>query len=282
MFICIAGKNDISVNVLEYLLERKNDRYELGIVCNQNESGIDSWQKSLRCFAEKRNVKEYTLQEMYGIRELLFLSLEFDKIIDPDKFVDARLFNIHFSLLPQYRGMYTSALPILHGNNKSGVTLHKIDSGIDTGDIIAQRTITLEEDDTSRDLYFRCIKEGTELVIQNIDKLINGDFVAWPQKKEGATYFGRDEIDYSNLKIDLNRTAEQVKNQIRAFYFPEYQYPKVYGKNIRKAVITDRRSKKKPGEIIEETDGYIIVSTIDYDVILQYEIDKQNCDNKNY
>lgn len=43
MFVCVAGKNDISVNVLQTLFEKKDKNYELGIICNQNETGKDSW-----------------------------------------------------------------------------------------------------------------------------------------------------------------------------------------------------------------------------------------------
>ena len=127
MFVCVAGKNDISVEILEYLVERQEDRYEIGVVCNKNETGKDSWQKSLRYHAKKMGIREYALQEIYNMQQVLFLSLEFDQIIRPQKFADARLYNIHFSLLPHYRGMYTAVLPILYGETRSGVTLHRID-----------------------------------------------------------------------------------------------------------------------------------------------------------
>ena len=130
MFVCVAGKNDISVEILEYLVERQEDRYEIGVVCNKNETGKDSWQKSLRYHAKKMGIREYALQEIYNMHQVLFLSLEFDQIIRPQKFADARLYNIHFSLLPHYRGMYTAVLPILYGETRSGVTLHRIDRGI--------------------------------------------------------------------------------------------------------------------------------------------------------
>ena len=152
MFICIAGKNNIAVNVLEYLVKNNNKRYELGVVCNKTEKGINTWQKSLRYFAKKYNVKEYRIENIYQINQLLFISLEFDRIINTQYFKDARLYNIHFSLLPKYRGMYTSAFPILNGEEKSGVTLHKIDNGIDTGDIISQICFELSPMITSREL----------------------------------------------------------------------------------------------------------------------------------
>ena len=64
--------------------------------------------------------------------------IEFDQIIKPTEFRSNRLFNIHFSYLPEFKGMYTSAIPILQGSTHTGVTLHGIDQGIDTGPIIAQ------------------------------------------------------------------------------------------------------------------------------------------------
>ena len=59
------------------------------------------------------------------------------EIIKTKNFKSNKLFNLHFSLLPSYKGMHTSAFPILNGEKYSGVTIHKIDNGIDTGDIIA-------------------------------------------------------------------------------------------------------------------------------------------------
>lgn len=271
MFVCVAGKNDIAVNVLKHLMEHNKGHYELGIVCNKNEQGCDSWQKSLRKYAEQQGIMEYTLDEVYGKLNQIFLSMEFDRIVRIERFLDARLFNIHFSLLPKYRGMYTSALPLLHGEKQVGVTLHYIDNGIDTGDIIAQKVISVEYEDTSRDIYLKYIKEGTQLVIANLEDILSGREKSTPQAKEGATYYSKDAIDYANLHIDLKRTADEIRNQIRAFCFPEYQLPKVYGREIVKARITDQRSICKPGTVVKETEEMMQIASIDYDVELYYE-----------
>ena len=74
----------------------------------------------------------------------MFISLEYHRLIDPLKFVTSKLYNPHFSLLPAYKGMYTSALPLLNDEKDAGVTLHHIDSGIDTGDIIDQIIFPIE------------------------------------------------------------------------------------------------------------------------------------------
>ncbi|MBQ8080233.1 MAG: hypothetical protein IJ236_09800 [Oscillospiraceae bacterium] len=73
---------------------------------------------------------------MYDTEDLIFLSAEFDRLIRPDKFRSQELYNIHFSLLPRYKGCYTSVHPLLHGDTTTGVTFHRIRRGIDTGEII--------------------------------------------------------------------------------------------------------------------------------------------------
>ena len=70
-FICIAGKNDISVNVLEYFVNRKSEN-DLGIVCNRTETGMNTFQKSLRWFAKRYEINEYILLEVYGIENQIF------------------------------------------------------------------------------------------------------------------------------------------------------------------------------------------------------------------
>lgn len=268
MFICVAGKNNIAVDVLEYLIRINNGRYELGVVCNKTETGKNSWQKSLRFFSQRCNVPEYHLEDMYMRDDLIFISLEFDKIVNPDLFKDARLYNIHFSLLPSYKGMYTSAIPILNGEEMVGVTFHEIDKGIDTGNIIAQKKIKVDQQDTSRDLYSKYISNGTQLVLSQIENVIQDKVHAYPQEAKGSTYYSKKYIDYSNLKIDLRQTALGIQKQIRAFSFREYQLPVVCGKKIIDSKITDIRSLKKAGTIVEQNENGIMFASVDYNIIL--------------
>src|SRR5690606_1870023 len=124
-----------------------------------------------------------------------------------------------FSKLPSYKGMYTSVLPILNGESESGVTLHEIDKGIDTGPIIDQIVFPLSVDTTARELYDLYLTNSILLFKKNLRFLITGNYVARPQTRLGSTYFSKSSINFSNLKIDLNQTAFQIHNQIRAFVF---------------------------------------------------------------
>ncbi len=269
MIICIAGKNDISVEILLYLLSKSVSREDILVIPNRTDKGKDSWQQSLLKKANQLNIKVATLSDAYHIDDLLFLSLEFDKIIDPLKFKTKQLFNIHFSLLPKYKGMFTSIMPILNNEKFTGVTFHKIDKGVDTGDIIEQVEFPIEAMDNSRDIYHKYTINGVSLVKKCIDKLLKNDHLeSQPQNFTESTYCSKKEIDFTNITIDLNQTAQNIHNQIRAFNFREYQVPKIFNTDIVSSKVLKSSSKLHPGEIILENEISFIISTIDNDLIL--------------
>jgi len=121
-----------------------------------SKSDLDSngWQLSLNSTALQFNIEIIKdFDDFYNVKDLLILSLEYDKIIHVRHFATERIYNIHFSYLPYYRGIYTSVFPVLSNETYSGVTLHKVDEGIDSGDIIYQLRIRIIDSMTSRDLY---------------------------------------------------------------------------------------------------------------------------------
>jgi methionyl-tRNA formyltransferase len=269
MKLIIAGKNNIAVDVLKHVLDTTN--ISVSVVLNKTDNYKNSFQKSLGYFATQWSVPILKLENVCDLENVIFLSLEFDQIIKPHLFKEAKFFNIHFSLLPKYKGMYTSAIPILNGEKYSGVTLHKIDAGIDTGDIIAQNTFAIDKEDTARDLYLKYIKHGTNLVIDNIHNLIKGEINATKQEINESSYYGRNSLDYRNLKINYNQTAFQISNELRAFNFREYQLPKFQEYDISGWTFTRNKSNLKAGSIINKDEYTIEISTIDYNIILKID-----------
>jgi methionyl-tRNA formyltransferase len=265
--ICIAGKNEIAVNAIKYLKENFPD-FNYCVITNKTDNGITGWQPSLAFTAKKLNVKEVTLPEVYDIEELIFLSLEFDLLIKPSLFKSSSLFNIHFSALPKFKGMYTSVLPILFAETSSGVTLHKIDKGIDTGDIIDQIIFPIYDYTTCKDLYQLYLDNSFELFKKNIKSLIDNTYLTSSQNSQQSSYFSKKSIDFSDLKIDLNKTAFEIHNQFRAYTFREYQLPKFKDWSIYKTKITSTKSEFKSGTIIHEDDSHFILSTVDYNILL--------------
>jgi methionyl-tRNA formyltransferase len=267
MTICIAGKNSIAINICKYLILNYPSINLLGII-NRTDNGLNKFEPSFKNFLNISNVKEVNLEDVYNIEDLLFISLEFDRIINTKKFKTKKIFNIHFSLLPEYKGMYTSALPILHGKEYTGVSLHEIDNGIDTGNLISQTKIPIDDDDTARTMYFKYLKTGEDLVKKSLKNLIDGKTASKMQEANKASYYSKNSIDYSNLEIKFNQTAYQVLSQIRAFTFREYQLPSAMGMKFCKGTILNSFSRVKYGTVLNENFSEIIVSTIDYDIKL--------------
>lgn len=267
MRFCIGGRNDIAVNVCEYLLT-KVPMTDIYAIPGKNDDGRDGYQRSFLKYAKNKGIRIVQLKDVYEWTDLVFLSLEFDRIIKPEKFKSTQLFNIHFSLLPTYKGVYTSALPILHGCEYGGVTFHYMDAGIDTGDIIEQVKFEIPADYKALDLYLRCIKEGTELVKSNIDKIIEGRVLSYPQPSKGSSYFSKVAIDYANLHIDTNATAQQIDRQIRGLNYRPFQLPVIEGAEILFTEITADRSVIKSGVVLVDNNDFIRMSTIDYDILL--------------
>ncbi|MFS2158957.1 formyltransferase family protein [Pseudomonas sp. Pseusp122] len=268
--IIIAGKNSIAVHGLELAL-RHFPAEQLAVVCNRNEPGADSWQRSLRQAAARWGVKEISLEAAYGLATQAFLSLEFDQLVVPSRFSIPNIFNIHFSRLPEYKGMFTSVWPILDGKEEAGVTLHHIEAGIDTGDIIDQQVFPIADWWTCRDLYLAFTQQATEVLDRCFLRLINNQVEGRPQPARGSSYFSKSSIDYSSLQINTKATAWECVTQIRAFAFREYQFLKWQGRPVVSATILPDKSRHKPGIVLAENEYHADVATIDYDVRLHFD-----------
>ncbi|MCL7410158.1 formyltransferase family protein [Marivivens donghaensis] len=266
--ICLAGKNQIAVDALIYMINLGwKDRL---MVCpNRNDTGVSTWQPSLIRYAREFGVDVVTLEQAQEVPQLVFISLEFDRIIRPADFQSDRLFNIHFSALPAYKGMYTSALPILHGKQRTGVTLHEIDSGIDTGPIIAQTIFKIPVTWTARDLYFAYMGHGFALFREKLDRLVASEAPrSTAQAANGSSYFAKSEIDYAGLKINLFDTADGIIQQLRAFSFREYQIPIIEDMQIGGWDILNHSSREKPGTVLDRDAESLTIATIDYSLRL--------------
>ena len=255
--ICIAGKNEVCVNAINYLLDELSMSLDsLLIIPNTTDNGIDNWQPSVRNHAIKRGLQIVSLSDIQSIENLVFISLEYDKLLKPHLFKSKQLFNIHYSLLPKYKGMYTSCIPLLNGELQSGVTLHMIDDGIDTGDIISQRNFVIDINDTSRDLYFKYMQNGLELFCETIRYLHEGNFKTRPQEGIGSSYYSKNSVDFNNIFINFHKTSFEIHNQLRAFIFKEYQLPYINGSQIERSVLSTEQISRNTH--IEKEDYFII------------------------
>ncbi len=123
--------------------------------------------------------------------------------------------NVHASLLPKYRGAAPIQWAIFNDETETGITIMKIDAGLDTGDIIAQKATPIYPHDTAQVLHDRLAHMGAELLVQVIPDYVAGKIEPRPQPKEGATYAPK--IQKEHGRIDWSRPARAIWNQVRAF-----------------------------------------------------------------
>ena len=123
-------------------------------------------------------------------------------------------FNLHASLLPNYRGAAPINWAIINGETETGVSTFFIDEHIDTGAIIKQKAVPIAIDDTAGSLHDRLMHEGSALVVQTIKLIETGDISTKTQQnqKELKTAY---KLNKNNCKIDWNTSALSIYNKIR-------------------------------------------------------------------
>jgi methionyl-tRNA formyltransferase len=124
--------------------------------------------------------------------------------------------NVHASLLPRWRGAAPINAAIYHGDKETGITIMKMDKGLDTGIIISQRTTPILDVDDAGTLSERLADIGGELLIDTLPRYISGEITPIPQDDSKATYAPMLKKEDGNL--DFNQTAEQIARKIRAYY----------------------------------------------------------------
>lgn len=121
--------------------------------------------------------------------------------------------NIHASLLPRWRGAAPIHRAIEAGDRETGITIMRMDAGLDTGPMLLSRAIPIFPDDTTGSLHDRLARLGGEMIVQALRDL--SGLVPVPQPAEGATYAAK--IAKAEAAVDWRRPAVEIERQIRAF-----------------------------------------------------------------
>jgi methionyl-tRNA formyltransferase len=170
--------------------------------------------------------------------------------------------NVHASLLPKYRGAAPIQWAILNDEPETGVTIMKMDAGLDTGDILTQEASPVLPSDTAQSLHDRLAKLGADLLIRTIPNYIDGHILPTPQPAEGVIYARK--IAKADGHIDWTLSARALWNRIRAFNpWPGAftSAPTAPAKTLVKVWEADAVEdvSGKPGEIIKAGKAGILV-----------------------
>jgi methionyl-tRNA formyltransferase len=177
--------------------------------------------------------------------------------------------NVHASLLPQWRGAAPIQRAIENGDVVTGISIMKMEAGLDTGPVMVQRALGIGYNDHTGTIHDELAKLGGICICEAMARLQTGAYALTPQDDTLATYARK--LEKQEGEIDWNRPAKAIHNQIRAMYpwpgaFFEWENPD--GKTIRLNVTPGEVGEDEtpgivPGTVLGEMDGKLGIATAD-------------------
>jgi len=165
--------------------------------------------------------------------------------------------NVHASLLPKYRGAAPINWAVVRGETVTGVTIMKMDAGMDTGPMLHVREMPIADEDTAQTLFDKLSLLGAEALAEALRKLHEGTLTGTPQDDSLATYAPM--LKKEHGQIDWSRPAGEVRNLVRGMT----PWPSAYTSHGEKAIkvlsASMREGRGEPGEILEVgRDGIVV------------------------
>jgi len=193
-------------------------------------------------------------EQLTAIRPDAIIVVGYGRII-PQWMIDLPRFgnlNLHASLLPKYRGAAPIQWAIANGESVTGVTTMRIDAGLDTGDILMQREISIAADDTTGTLGPKLAAIGADLMVETLRGLESGQVRPTPQDHSQATLAPI--LKKEDGRMDFARSAKDLLNRLRGFQPWPGAFTTFKGKTLQvhRAQPAQRTVKATPGEIAAE------------------------------
>jgi methionyl-tRNA formyltransferase len=225
MRFAFAGDRAISVRVLNYLMERGDVPEYLLVADGERASHVDEL-IAISGLPEDRILRGSVFREPVGLKILtdagldLMLSIHFPYLVTGEVIHVAKdgILNLHPSYLPWNRGWHTPTWCILDGTPAGG-TLHYMNEGIDTGDIIDQAEVQHEPWETADTLYAKILDAEFEVFVRHWPVFCNGKSVRCPQELESGTSHLRADLRTSHVqRLDLDEVTSigDVITRLRA------------------------------------------------------------------
>lgn len=262
MKVVYMGTPDFAVGPLESII---NAGHEVVLVVTQPDrvrgrSGKVSYSPvkevalahNIPVFQPEKIKQEEEVKELAKYPADIFVVAAFGQILSKEILDMPRLgcVNIHASLLPKYRGAAPIQWSIINGDEKSGVTLMKMDVGLDTGDILMQEEIVLDKKETGESLFDKLAKLGSDMIVKALPMIEKGKLTPIPQNDEESNYAKMLTKDYG--EIDFVKSATTIERLIRGLNSWPSTYTHINGKVLKiwDADVLPYLGNEKTGSII--------------------------------
>jgi methionyl-tRNA formyltransferase len=259
MRLVFMGTPDFACHALQALVDAG---HEIACVYSQPPRpagrGQDLRKSPVHLLAEKLGIEVRTPVSLKGVDEQqAFAALKADAavvvaygLLLPKAILDAPrygCFNIHASLLPRWRGAAPIQRAIMAGDAESGVTIMRMEEGLDTGPMLIVGKFPITAETTASSLHDELASLGAKLIVE---ALRTPDAPGTPQPREGVTYARK--IDKAEAHIDFNRTAAQVRNHIHGLSpFPGAWFA-FKGQRIKLLKVAVSEASGSPGTTVDD------------------------------
>lgn len=273
MKVIFMGTPDFSTGVLESIIEAG---HEVTAVVTQPDKpkgrGHGMQFTPVKETALKHNltvlqpVKIRDAQAIAKLKEIpadICVVVAFGQII-PKEILEMKKYgciNVHASLLPAYRGAAPIQWAVIDGLKETGVTIMQMDTGLDTGDMLAKVVVPLDEKETGGSLFDKLSIAGAKLCVETMELIEKGEAV--PEKQGETTTEYAKMITKDLGKIDFSKSAVEIERLIRGFNPWPSAYTKLGGKTLKiwAADVLDEEYEGAFGEIIKVSKNEIYVKT---------------------
>ena len=260
--IAYMGTPDFSVGALAALIEAG---HEVACVYSQPPRPAGRGKKDrpspVHAFAAERGIEvRHPVSLRDEAEQAAFTALGLDiavvaayGLILPKAFLEAPrhgCLNIHASLLPRWRGAAPIQRAILAGDRISGVTIMRMDKGLDTGPMLLRESATIGPKTSAGKLHDELAAMGARMIVEALAKLEAGKLEETPQPDEGVTYAAK--IDKAETRIDWARPATEIERQLRAFAPAPGAWFELDGERIRALAGTVANGRAKPGTTLDD------------------------------
>lgn len=270
MRIVFMGSADFGICALETLMEYHKVVGVVSTPAKPKGRGRKTVESPISSYAQNRNIvpiltpqnlKDPQLVEtLSDLKADIFVVVAF-RILPETIFSIPPLgtINIHASLLPSYRGAAPIQRAIESGEKETGVTIFRIDKGIDTGELILQKKVQIGDQETTPELYMRLSRLGAQALVESIGMLQKGTI--HPLKQENSNATNAPKLSKKEAKIDWSEPNINIFNKIRAFKPFPGTFMVMDGKRIAVewAYPLDENTSKKPGTVIKIGSDFIDV-----------------------
>ena len=271
--LIFMGTPDFAATVLEGLLDDAN--YDVLAVVTQPDRALGR-KKEIKMTPVKEvalahNLPVYQPEKMSGSDEMAeLMTLGADGIVTaafgqflPTKLLDSVDFavNVHASLLPKYRGGAPIHYAIINGDKEAGVTIMEMVKKMDAGDMIAEASTPITDEDNVGTMFEKLAVIGRDLLLKTLPDYIAGNIKPELQDESKATFSPN--ITSEEERIDWNKSAREVFNHIRGLYPWPVAHTLLDGKRFKIYEASLAEGQGQPGQIIEKGKKTLVVATGD-------------------